>query len=156
MSDAWLYVYCVRFVSTASVTPKLRPCASVFAPSSAAMLKSDATRRGQHQEPSSAGMLNRIVSTDMTIPVFPSSSSPSSTCSDSDKPFPLVFSVALLSPDDNVPVGVCRRRRGGGLHTPPSQSAPDARASAPAASTSSGRSSGSLKPDIPTTTRRKE
>ncbi|XRA96026.1 hypothetical protein NFJ02_01g37220 [Pycnococcus provasolii] len=115
------------------------------------MLKSDATRRGQHQEPSSAGMLNRIVSTDMTIPVFPSSSSPSSTCSDSGKPFPLVFSVALLSPDDNVPVGVCRRRRGGGLHTPPSQSA-----SAPAAGTSSGRSSGSLKPDIPTTTRRKE
>ena len=76
----WCQTYCVRFVSTARLTPHVMVCDSTLAPSLATNPISDARRRGQHHAPASAGMDRSAVSTDTTVdPIDPATSSSSPT-----------------------------------------------------------------------------
>ena len=71
---------CAMLVSTASVTPKETECASRLEASDAAIPAKDARSKGQHQEPTSAGMDNATVNSDVHTPTLSSAASAARCC----------------------------------------------------------------------------
>lgn len=95
-------MYWHMFVSTASVTPNEMAWLSALAPSEAATPNNPARSKGQHQDPTSAGMEISNVATDAHIPVL--------STSDTSRASPSTAATAPL----------VRLRRGLGAHAVPS------------------------------------
>ena len=74
------WTICARFVSTARVTPKETECARCLEAVDAATPAKDARSRGQHQDPTSAGMESATVNSDVHTPTLSLAASASARC----------------------------------------------------------------------------
>lgn len=74
------WTICARFVSTARVTPKETECARCLEAVDAATPAKDARSRGQHQDPTSAGMESATVNSDVHTPTLSPAASASARC----------------------------------------------------------------------------